>query len=284
MLLLVLTTDSLQLVTSAAVNTDVHASFVDLAAGLVTPGKQNTAITTAATTTIVAAPGASTSRNIQTLTVRNKGAADQDVTVVFNANATLYELHKATLLPGQALIWLDGVGFVILPASASNRNHSVSSQTGFAADTYLTGSYVKFPNVPSVGVLYEAHFDVTKTAAGTATPIAYVRVGTAGTTGDTARNTFTFGAGTAAVDVAHVWIRTLFRTVGSGASAVLQGIASAITNLSATGWSNAVKTVLNTSGGFDSTVASLGIGMSYNGGTSAAHTIQLVEAHIHQVF
>jgi hypothetical protein len=284
MLLLVNTTDSLQLVTSAAVNVDVHASFVDLASGVTTPDRKNTAITTATTTTIVSAPGSSVYRNIQTLTIRNKGAANQDVTVVYNANSTLFELHKATLLPGQVLIWLDGVGFVILPASTSNRNFSTSSQTGFSSNTYLSGSYIKFPIPPGVGVLYEARFDITKTNVGTAAPIIYVRVGTTGTISDTARHTFTFGAGTAAADVAWVCVRTYFRTVGSGTSAVLQGVASAITNLSTTGWSNAVKNVLNTSGGFDSTVADLGIGISYNGGASAVHTIQSVEAHLHYAF
>ena len=38
--------------------------------------------------------------------------------------------------------------------------------------------------------------------------------------------------------------------------------------------------VQNTSGGFDSTVADLGIGASVNGGTSAAWTVQLVDAEL----
>jgi hypothetical protein len=280
MLLLIATTDKLQLVTGQAVAVDVHTSFVDLSGTTITPGKQNTAISTATTTDIVAAPGSSTSRNIQTLTVRNKGASNVDVTIVYNQNGTSFELHKATLLPGQALIFLDGVGFVIIPATTSLRNFSTSQQTGFSSDTYLTGSYLKFPALPSVGLIYECKFDITKTAAGTATPIINIRVGTAGTTSDTARNTFTFGAGTAAVDVAHVSIYALFRAVGSGTSAVLQAVAAAVKNLEATGWSTNVSTRVSTSGGFDSTIANLGIGISYNGGASAAHTIQLVESRI----
>lgn len=160
-------------------------------------------------------------------------------------------------------------------------NQSVSAQgAGFASDTYLTGSRIVFPGAPLVGTTYEAYFDVTKTGAGIATPIIIVRVGTAGTTADTARLTFTFGAGTAAVDVAQVQIICTFRTVGSGTTAVLQGIAAATTNLTTTGWSNAKKAVVVTSAGFDSTTASLGIGMSYNGGTSASHTIQLVRSKL----
>lgn len=161
-------------------------------------------------------------------------------------------------------------------------NQSTSQQgAGFSSDTYLTGSSISFPSgSPYVGTTYEAYFDVTKSAAGTATPIITVRIGTAGTTADTAICTFTFGAGTGVADVAQVQIICTFRSVGSGTSAVLQGIAAATTNLTTTGWSNAKKAVVVTSSGFNSTTASLKIGMSYNGGASASHTIQLVRSKL----
>src|SRR5687767_16010848 len=106
MLFLATTTDSLELVTSAAATVDVHASFMDLetTTDVVTPGKQNTAITTATTTAIVDAPGSNTTRNIKTLTVRNKHASLAcDMTVVFDQNATNFELHKVTLQAGEML-------------------------------------------------------------------------------------------------------------------------------------------------------------------------------------
>jgi hypothetical protein len=62
MLLLTATTDKLQLVTGSAATVDVHASYVDASQANPpvvqgdTMGRQNTAITTAATTDIVAAP------------------------------------------------------------------------------------------------------------------------------------------------------------------------------------------------------------------------------------
>lgn len=79
MIQLVTTTDKLQLVTSAAVAVDVVAFYTDLSAGSATPGNQKTAISTATTTDILAAPGASTYRRLQMLNVRNKGASDQTV-------------------------------------------------------------------------------------------------------------------------------------------------------------------------------------------------------------
>lgn len=118
MLLLTATTDKLQVITSAAVTVDVHASFMDMtnadppAVKGSTSGKLNTAITTAATTDVVAAPGASTIRNIKTLHVRNKHASSAvDVTVQYNQNGTLFELHKVNLAAGEILEYIEGIGF-----------------------------------------------------------------------------------------------------------------------------------------------------------------------------
>lgn len=160
-------------------------------------------------------------------------------------------------------------------------NASTSSQTStFATDTYLAGSFITFPFAPRVGTTYKLWFDVTKTAAGTATPIITVRMGTAGTTADTSRVAFTFGAGTAVADTGIFEVIVTFRSVGSGTSAVAQGIAQLTSNLTTTGLSNAVKARATTSSGFDSTTANLGIGVSYNGGTSASHTVNLVRAEL----
>lgn len=66
MLLLTSTSDKIQVVTSASGDIDVHATWLDSASGTVTPGRTNTvAIATATTTDVVAAPAASTYRNVQ---------------------------------------------------------------------------------------------------------------------------------------------------------------------------------------------------------------------------
>lgn len=124
MLLLPNTTDKIQVVTNAATNVDVHASYAD--ATQATPpvvnafNRQNTAITTATTTDVVASPGASTTRNIKTLHVRNKSTTTpNDVTVLYNANATTYELFKATLKPGDHLEYIEGVGFFVVSTGST---------------------------------------------------------------------------------------------------------------------------------------------------------------------
>lgn len=165
-------------------------------------------------------------------------------------------------------------------------NQSVSTPgAGFASDTYLVGSSIAIPaGFPRVGMTYRLVFDVTKTAAGVATPILIVRIGTLGTTGDAARLTFTFNAQTAAVDNGSFSVLATFRTVGAGSAAVLQGVGTLEHNLAVTGLSsvNPVgwQQLYVTSGGFDSTIANSIIGASVNGGASAAWTVTLVRAEL----
>lgn len=119
MLNLIATTDKLQLITSGAGSIDVHASFVDLPSGsnpTPVPSRQNTgAINTATTTDIVAAPAASTVRNVKTLHICNIHATlAQDVTVQYNQNGTLIRCHKETLQAGEALEYIEGLGFFVI--------------------------------------------------------------------------------------------------------------------------------------------------------------------------
>jgi hypothetical protein len=84
MLNLASTAALIQLVTGAGVNAiQVHASFVDLnnATNAVTPGTQDTSITTATTTTIVGSPGANTDRNVKFITITNTSGSSCPVTV-----------------------------------------------------------------------------------------------------------------------------------------------------------------------------------------------------------
>jgi hypothetical protein len=105
--------DKLQLVTSAAVTVDVVASYMDYPP--TTPGVQCTAITTATTTDIVAAPGAAVFRTVKTMTIRNKHATTPvDVTVVYNHNGVQFEKHKCTLRAQECLELIEGTGFFAL--------------------------------------------------------------------------------------------------------------------------------------------------------------------------
>lgn len=99
------TSDIIRLVTSSASQIECHASWVDFNGTTVTPGRQNTAhITTATTTTVVAAPGSSVQRNVKYLNITNDHAsASCVVTVEHFDGTTAEELRQATLLPGESL-------------------------------------------------------------------------------------------------------------------------------------------------------------------------------------
>lgn len=115
MLLLTSTNDQLQVVTEQAATIDVHATWVDTnpSTSAITPGRTNTTITTATTTSVAGSPAASTQRNIKTLHLRNKHAtAASVVTVRHSDGTTVVELLKMSLLPGNALEYTDQGGFM----------------------------------------------------------------------------------------------------------------------------------------------------------------------------
>jgi hypothetical protein len=166
MLFLIGNTDKLQLVTGSAASVDVVASFAD--ASMAAPpvvqgdtfGTTPTAITTATTTDIVAAPAASELRKIKALHIRNKHAtAATDVTVVLDRSGTDYELHKVNLLPGEALEYMEGVGFYELATISSGFQYvRKSAQQSFSATTFADVTGMGWTIVAN-GV-YEVEYDI----------------------------------------------------------------------------------------------------------------------------
>jgi hypothetical protein len=107
------TTDKIQLVTSAAGTVDVLASWVDNNAGTIDGDSTASAITTATTTDIVAAPASSVIRNTKTINVRNKHASNSNtVTVQWTDGTTTVELFKLALAAGEVLTYVEGIGWV----------------------------------------------------------------------------------------------------------------------------------------------------------------------------
>jgi hypothetical protein len=156
----------------------------------------------------------------------------------------------------------------------SHRAAVASQGAGFATDTYVTDSGLL---VPSFGVqaqtMIEWILSVSKTAAGTATPIYQIRIGANQTTADTSRLTLTGPAQTAAVDIGYLTILVVVRTVGAGG--VIQGSVNWSHNGAAAGFANNdAGAVEGTSAGFDnSALQGSFIGLSINGGASAAWTV-----------
>ncbi len=297
--LLTTSTDLLRVITGSAADLDCVVSFMEYSDAnppvVSSPSTQFTNITTATTTTVLGAPSDGTHRRkIKAVSIVNTHAsASTTVRVVIERTGPVtWDLFNTiTLQPGESLTFTEGLGWFYnakagsVPAGTTNWMTG-ANQSGFATDTYMNNSVLKLDGLgpPTIGRGYHWQFILSKTAAGTATPIIIVRTGTAGTTADTARVTFTWGAGTAAVDRVEVELDVRFIAVGSGTTAVLRGKANGNSNLATTGWSNAVKALQPAdSGGFDSTAAGLLIGLSYNGGTSAVHDIEYMVAETDQV-
>lgn len=107
-------TERLELVTSAAATLDVHATYIDTSGVTITPGRNNAAIATAATTLVVPTPPANTQRNIKTLHCRNKGASTSDVMVQINDGTTLLPIYNVPALkPGEMLQLVDLGGLAV---------------------------------------------------------------------------------------------------------------------------------------------------------------------------
>lgn len=107
MLILSSISDIVRVITSAAAQIEVHASWVDLSGTVITPGRTNTPhILTAATTTVVASPAAATVRNVKHLNITNDHATQSCiVTVEHFDGVTAIELIAFTLLPGENMLF-----------------------------------------------------------------------------------------------------------------------------------------------------------------------------------
>lgn len=161
------TSDLIRVVTSAASQIEVHASYVDFNGTTVTPGRTNTAhITTATTTTVVPSPGSGVQRNLKHLNITNDHASVACVvTIEHTDGTTAEELISVTLLSGENMVlgedgrWThyDSNGAVYPPAGkgAYDGYPVVFMKSGTAADTvgywYCTSKDAGFPGAWAPG-------------------------------------------------------------------------------------------------------------------------------------
>jgi hypothetical protein len=187
MILLTSTSDLLRLVSSVASALDVHASYVDINGTTVTPGRTNTAIATATTTTVVGNPAASTFRTVKTLSVRNRGGSSQVVTVLHTDGTTPVELIEATLAPDTSLQYHEAAGWWVtdnqgraVVVNSPNAGTPASSETwtyvrltsdvtnnNATANTLQDVTGLAFPVLSSK--LFEFEFNIIYTASATTT-------------------------------------------------------------------------------------------------------------------
>lgn len=123
--------DVLRLVSSSAANLDVVALHATSDGTTTAKGKTRTAISSAATTVIVPAPGAGSERTVYDLKIRNRHASLSSIVTLQDFDGTTaFELLRVTLGPGEALVY-DGIsGWSYLNAQGIER---IASSGGVAS-------------------------------------------------------------------------------------------------------------------------------------------------------
>lgn len=136
-ILLTATTDTLELLTSAAVNTDYQCNYADHTTTTFVPGQSNGQATTATTTVIVAAPASSEQRQIKSCTIWNRSTTTaQTVTFKFDANTTERFLYSATLAAGESIYYSETRGFFARDVNGREKLTSVQ-QAGINGGNYV---------------------------------------------------------------------------------------------------------------------------------------------------
>jgi hypothetical protein len=124
MLILDATTDSLQAVLGSAVTTtepSFYASYVDVTTSTYVPGENHGATTGTTDVELVAAPAASTQRQVKFLTVYNRDTASVTVTIKLDVSATDTILYRAVLAPNEILQYADGEGWSTLDSNGNRK-------------------------------------------------------------------------------------------------------------------------------------------------------------------
>lgn len=164
----------------------------------------------------------------------------------------------------------------------AQRNVSAADQTiGASTTAYVTDSGLLVPtNKLRIRTVFRWRLHIAKSAASTAALTVLIKFGTAGTTADATRCTFTTGAQTAAADEGILDITATVRGPLSAAGIVEGGLV--LTHeLASTGLLTKQAGVYrNQSAGFDVTVANLIAGIAITTGASHSITVRqcIVEA------
>ncbi len=140
MIILDATTKSLEMILAGSVTTNqlpFVATYVDVTTTAFTPGSSDGASNNTSTVTLVAAPSASTQRQIKFLSIQNADTVSATVTVRYNDNATTRIITKTILTAGDTLQYNDGEGFRVLDTNGSLKQSIAFSLTG---DVTGTGS------------------------------------------------------------------------------------------------------------------------------------------------
>jgi len=149
------TSKILELTTGANVSTDYYVSYVDITTTSLTPGSNQGNVATAATTTIVSAPSASTQRHIKFLSVRNRSTTtSQTVNIKLDVSGTEYRVSAdITLAPGEVLEYTESTGFNTI-TSTGGRKLISQNKAALEGNTY---AYMKVGSASEAAGVWYCH-------------------------------------------------------------------------------------------------------------------------------
>lgn len=168
------TTHSLELVTGTASTTTWEVSWTDIDKSGTTsalPGSAQGTLSSATTTTIVAAPGASIYRIVTSLSIRATGGS-QTVSVQKDVSGTNYPIIPATLAVDESLHYEDGDGWYVMDATGSRKGVGATGASGTDGGGTVLGSGTSIVDFGSSGAPI-ATVDVTGEAAILAGSLVY---------------------------------------------------------------------------------------------------------------
>ena len=161
MLILTQTTDTLQVKLAATVATSqaqCFASYRNTTSSAISPLRNATNTNNTTAVTLVSSPAASAQRIIDYISVYNADTGSITATVLFNANATLYELFVATLNPGEKLEYQEGIGFSVI---AFNGGVKTATEYGVYTTTVPWTTVVLSTDVSNSNATANTYEDVT---------------------------------------------------------------------------------------------------------------------------
>lgn len=165
----------------------------------------------------------------------------------------------------------------------TNADAVVGGQSFAATNAIVSGSTITVPaGFWKVGGMYHCVFDMLKTAAGTVGIVITIHMGTLGTTGDASIMTFPFTAGTAIAQQGYFDIYVVFRSVGSGTSAVIVAGGRCTALSPTTGLVGIPAASPIASSGFNSTTQTK-LSIGFNGGTSFSGSRSFTQARYDQM-
>jgi len=150
MIILDATDRSLEIFLDAAPATNqlpIISSYVDVTTTTYTPATNHLVSNGTTAVTVVAAPAASTQRQVKLLVIRNKDTATRIVTLQLNVASTLRDIAKFTLAIDDVLIYTDGEGFKVLNSSGSVKQTVGGGITGSGT----SGRIPRFTDSTAIG-------------------------------------------------------------------------------------------------------------------------------------